>query len=122
MNNTIRIFATDYSLLLLNNSKVDQYFIDGTYHCVPHSIDTVNVLIVLICYNKLHRLFELCLMTIFNNEQYENYKNFYSILKSQYNFKPKLLTCDFYLSNIKAIRNVYENDGMLIIPCFFHLI
>ena len=107
IKNTIRIFGTDNSLELLNNANIDQYFIDGTYHCVPHSIDSVNVLITLIGYNKKYRQFELCLIVTFNNEKFENYKNLYSILKTQYKFKPKLITSDFCLSNIKEINDVF---------------
>ena len=40
INKTIRIFATDKSLKLLKNENIEQYFIDGTYHCVPHSIES----------------------------------------------------------------------------------
>ena len=37
----------------------------------------------------------------------------------QYNFKPKLITSDFCLSNIKTINEVFSDDDVLIIPCFF---
>lgn len=74
-------FGTDNSLLLLNTADIDQYFIDDTYHCVPHSIESVNVLVTLICYNKKYRQFLLCLIVIFYNEKFESYKNLYLILK-----------------------------------------
>ena len=107
---------------LLNNENIDQYFIDGTYHCVPHSIESINVLVTLIGFNKRNSIFELCLIATLNNEQYDNYKNLYSILTTQYSFIPKRITCDFALNNIKAIKTVYRNDSILIIPCFFHLV
>lgn len=49
-------------------------------------------------------------------------KIIYSILKTHYSFKPKRITCDFALSNIKVIKTVYRNDNILIIPFFFHLV
>lgn len=70
-NNTIRIFGTDNSLELLNTADIDKYFIEGTYHCVPHSIESVKVLVTLICYNKKYRQFELCLIVTLNNEKFE---------------------------------------------------
>ena len=67
-------------------------------------------------------MFEKCIVTTLNNKQYDNYKNFYSILKTQYSFIPKRITCNFGLSNIKALKTVYINDNISIIPCFFHLV
>ena len=64
-------------------------------------------------------MFEICLVEKLNNEQYDNYKNFYSILKTQYSFILKRITCDFVLSNIISLKTVYINYNILIIPCFF---
>ena len=46
---------------------------------------------------------------------------FYSLLKNEYNFNPKKLTCEFSKANIKAIKKVYGEGKILIITCFFHL-
>ena len=60
--NTIRIFGIDESLKLLDNAEFTQYFIDGIYKCIPHSVNSINVLILLIAYNSRRNQFEICLI------------------------------------------------------------
>ena len=97
-----------------------QYFIDGAYKCVPHSLDSVKVLLLLIAYNAELKQFELALAATFNKEDTDIYMQFYSFIKSKYNFNPDFITCDFSKSNIAAINKIFEKS--LIITCFFHLI
>ena len=122
IKNTIRIYGTETSIHLLNDPDITQYFIDETYRCVPHSIKSVNVLILLIGYNKKLQIFELCLIATMNKENLDMYKQFYLQLKTMYNFKPKIITCDFNLSNINAINEIFSENEVVIIPCFFHLV
>jgi hypothetical protein len=68
LEKTIRIFGTKNSLELLSDKKVAPYFIDGTYKYVPHSLDSVNVLLILIAYNADFKQFELALAATFNKE------------------------------------------------------
>ena len=112
--------GTKNSLELINDKKVTLYFIDGTYKCVPHSLDSVNVLLILIAYNADLKQFELALAATFNKENKDIYTQFYSFIKRKYNFNPFFITCDFSKSNIAAINRTFENS--LIISCFFHLI
>ena len=90
--NVIRIYGTEESLKLLNDNKIGQYFIDCTYKCVPHSLNPINVLIILIAYNHINKKFELCLIATFTKEDKETFKQFYSLLKNKYNFNQKRIT------------------------------
>ena len=120
--NTIRIYATNDSIKLLNDKNISQYFIDGTYKCVPHSINSINVLILLIGYNTSNQRFEMASIITLNAEDYENYKHLYLFLKSNYNFIPKIITFDFCIANIKALKEIYEHENVTFIPCFFHFV
>jgi len=120
--NVIRIYGTEESLKLLNDNKIGQYFIDCTYKCVPHSLNPINVLIILIAYNHINKKFELCLIASFTNEDKETFKQFYSILKNKYNFNPKRITCDFAISNLQTLNSIFGEDNIIIITCFFHFL
>ena len=120
IDKTIRIFGTKNSLKLLSDEMVTQYFIDGTYKCVPHSLDTVEVLIILIAYNNEYKQFEHVLAATLNKEDADIYNQFYGFLKFKYDFNPSIITCDFSKSNISSIKKVYPKTT--IITCFFHLI
>ena len=61
MKKTIRIFAINESLNLFDFPDVSKYYIKGTYKCIPHSVNSINVLILLIGYNKRSKQFEICL-------------------------------------------------------------
>ena len=92
------------------------------YICIPHSVNSINVLILLFAYNSRRNKFEICLIATFIREDRNSFIKFYSYLKSNFNFKPKLITCDFLVANIEAIKTVFENDNTLIIACLFHLV
>ena len=79
-------------------------------------------MILLIDYNSRRNQFEICLIATFKREDINSFIKFYSYLKSNFNFKPKLITCDFLVANIEAIKTVFENDNTLIISCLFHLV
>ena len=120
--NVIRIFATEETLKLLNDDEITQYFIDGTYKCVPHSINTIKVLILLIAFNAKKNNFELCLIATLTKEDKNTFIQFYTYLKNQFDFNPKFITCDFAIANIEAIKFVFGEENITIITCFFHLI
>ena len=118
IDKTIRIFGTKNSLKLLIDGMVTQYFIDGTYKCVPHSLDTIEVLILLIAYNNEYKQFELVLAATLNKEDADIYNQFYGFLKFKYDFNPSIITCDFSKSNISSIKKVYpkNNNNHLLFP------
>lgn len=120
--NIIRIYGIKESLKLLDDDDVTQYFIDGTYKCVPNAIKSAKVLIILIAYNARLKKFELCIVSTFSKEDKETFKQFYSLLKTKYNFNPKRITCDFSKANIEALKTIYGEGKVIIITCFFHLI
>jgi len=120
--NVIRIYGTEESLKLLNDNKIGQYFIDCTYKCVPHSLNPINVLIILIAYNHINKKFELCLIATFTKEDKETFKQFYSLLKNKYNFNPKRIICEFSISNLQVLNSIFGEDNIIIITCFFHLL
>ena len=49
------------------------------------------------------------------------YTKFYNILKENYKFSPKIISCDFGLGNLKGFKNIHSDSGTKIITCFFHL-
>ena len=119
---TFRIYATDLSLSLLNNKNINQYFIDTTYKCVPNDIDEAKSLLIIIGYNNSTDKFELILASLLSKEDSDTLVEFYSILINSYNWNPKCITLDFALSNINAIKKVFSNSDIKIIPCLFHLL
>ena len=74
VSNTISIYSTNESIKLLNDENISQYFIYGAYKYLPHSINSINVLILLIGFNKINERFELAVLITLNSEEYENYK------------------------------------------------
>ena len=77
-------------------------------------------MILLIAYNSRRNQFEICLIATFIREDKNTFIKFYSYLKSNFNFKPKLITCDFLVVNIEAIKTVFENNNTLLIKYLFH--
>ena len=117
-----RIFGTLYSLGLLHNKDISQYFIDCTYKYILSDLIGINALLVLIGYN--HRLdkFQLVLIALLSNEDTDIFTELYNFLKNTYLFKPNKISFVFGLANLKGIQNVYsEEDYITIIPCLFHL-
>ena len=107
---------------ILCSNDITQYFIDGTYKCVPNLVPSTNVLIIIIGYNANLQKNELCLVATFTKEDKDTYIQFYSLLKAKFKFKPKRITCDFCKSNLLAINEVFSEEKTLTITCFFHLI
>ena len=117
-----RIYGTYKSMGLLNNPDISQYFTDCTYRCLPSELTNKSSLLVLLGYNYKFDKFKLVLIGILSHEDSDIYTEFYNFLKNTYNFKPKKITFDFALGNIKGIKSVYESsDNIIIIPCLFHL-
>ena len=110
------------SISLLSNKDINQYYIDGTYKCIPFNSPDIKVLIILICYNQKKDLYELCLVSTFSHEHTDTFITFYTYLKNMYLFNPRYITFDFAMANIKAIQIVFAKDNCTIITCLFHLI
>ena len=70
--NTIRLYAISESIKLFKDKNISKYFVDGTYNCVTHSINSINVLILIIGFNKLREKFEIVSVVTFNSEDIEN--------------------------------------------------
>ena len=51
---------------------------------------------------------ELSTVSTFSKEDKETFKQFYSLLKTKYNFNPKRITCDFSKANIEALKTIYR--------------
>ena len=82
----------------------------------------MSTMIEVICYNTKNKHFELCLIATLNKETNEIYKQFFNILKTNYNFKPNIVICHICIVSINAIKDVFNKDKTIIIICFFHLI
>ena len=103
-------FWTKYSLNLLNDDKIIQYFIDNTYRCVPLNYINTKSLLLIVGYNSQHDMFELCCVAILSSENAELLIELYDHLKNIYKFNPKLITNDFALANIQAINIVFKSS------------
>lgn len=121
-NQFFRIFATEENLKLLSSKNISQYFIDSTYRCIPNSQNNYEAFVLLIGYNTIREMFELCCCAIFSKEDTIIYKKFYETLKYNYSFEPKKITMDFALANLNAVREVYGRSNLEILPCLFHLL
>ena len=119
---TIRIYATELTLSLLNSKNINHYFIDTTYKCVPNDIDESKSLLIIICYNNITDKFELILAPLLSKEYSDILVEFYSIQINSYNLNPKCLALDFTLSNINAIKKVFSNSEIKIILCLFYIL
>ena len=82
-----RLFGTKYSLNLLNDDKIIQYFIDSTYRCVPLNYINTKSLLLIVGYNSQHDMFELCCVAILSSEnaellieQYDHLKIFINLI------------------------------------------
>ena len=96
---------------LLKSKKISEYFIDCIYKCLPHEIKGNGALLVLLGYNHSNITPWICRHT-----------EFYNFLKNSYQFKLTKISFDFALGNIKGLNNVFsDNDGIIAIPCLFHL-
>ena len=116
----IKIYGTYISLNLLNDKKINQYFIEGTYKVVPYNKE-YKCMVVLMGFNYSLNLYQLILVALLSNETGDIYTKFYNILIENYKFSPKFISCDFGLGNLKGFKNVYGDSGTKIITCFFHL-
>ena len=106
-NQFFRIFATEESLKLLSSKNISQYFIDSTYRCIPNSQNNYEAFVLLIGYNTIREMFELCCCAIFSKEDTIIYKKFYETLKYNYSFEPKKITMDLALAYLNSVRDVY---------------
>jgi len=61
------------------------------------------------------------LIATFTKEDKNNFIQFNSYLKAQYDINPKFITYDIDIANIEAIKYVYDEDNITIITCFFAL-
>ena len=118
----IGIFGTNQTLSLLNDKSIKQYYQDGTYKIVPSSLEEIKVVIILLGKNNTINNIELILVACFSEESSDCFMNFYNILKNYYNFYPQFITNDFGQANLAALEKVYEDNNVIIITCFFHLV
>ena len=77
-------------------------------------------------YNPLNDNFLLCLAALLSDELTETYDNFYSILKKEYHFVPRIITSDYLQSHINAVNNIFKNLFFLLdilqVQVFLHLL
>ena len=79
-------------------------------------------MMVLLGYNNSLDKFQLILIALISNEDSNIFTELYNFLKNTWKFRPKKISFDFGLVNIKVIQTVYsKEDNITIIPCLFHL-
>ena len=77
----------------------------------------------MIGYNCSKDLFELILVVLLSNEDINIFKDFYIFIINNYDWNPKLLTCNFGKANLKVIKEIFKNNKEIrIVPCLFHLL
>lgn len=118
----IKIFGTFNSMKNLSDKNFTQYFVDSTYKCIPAKLEKFKALLLIIGYDSSIDSFSICCAALLSHEDSETLSELYYYLKTIWKFIPSKITYDFALGNINAIDTVFENDNVLIIPCFFHLI
>ena len=94
-NIVIRIFGRDSNLKHLQSTDINQYFIDGTYKCIPGNIESIKLLLLIVGYNFKNDSFLMCAMITLSNEKEDTYSKLYKILIEEFSFNPKMITVDF---------------------------
>ena len=117
-----RLFGTKYSLSLLDDVKITQYFIGSTYGCIPLNYKNTKALLLIVGYNSQYYMIELFCIVLLCAENSKLLIELYDHIKNVYKFNPKLITYDFALSNIQAINIVFKSLEIGIIPYFFYLV
>ena len=117
-----RLFGTKYSLSLLNDVKITQYFIGSTYGWISLNYKNTKALLLIVGYNSQYYMIELFCIVLLCDENSKLLIELYDHIKNVYKFNPKLITYDFALSNIQAINIVFKSLEIGIIPYFFYLV
>ena len=101
----IKIYGTFISLNLLKDKNINQYFVDGTYKVVPYN-NEFKCLLIWMGFKYRLNLYQLSLVALLTSETSEIYTKFYTILKYNYEFEPKLISYDFSKGNLKGFKNI----------------
>ena len=82
------------------------------------SIKYVNTkaLLLIVGYNSLYDIFELCCVVLLSAENTELLIELYDHIKNVYKFNLRLITYDYALANIQAINIVFKSLEIEIIP------
>ena len=81
----IKIFCTEESLSFLNNNKIIQYLIDGTYKILPN-IQSINLFVLIIGNIVYAKDNLLCYAILMSDEKEETFIRLLNELKIKYNF------------------------------------
>ena len=101
----------------LKNNLINEYFMDCTYKCVPHSIYKFK-LMVLSAFEYISRKTCICCFILLMNEKEFTFLNVFKILLKKYQFNPTNLMYDFRISQINAAKQIFPHCNLHC--CFFH--
>ena len=111
------IIGNDNMLKNLKNNLINEYFMDCTYKCVPHSIYKFK-LMVLSGFEYISRKTCICCFILLMNEKEFTFLNVFKILLKKYQFNPTNLMYDFRISQINAAKQIFSHCNLHC--CFFH--
>ena len=116
----IYIFGKKDNLILLNEEKTIEFFLDSTFKIVPKKFRPYKLLIIsgLPINNKIPRLLTFVLIKYLDKYSYDKLFNF---LHDNFGFMPEIIHTDFEKSLYAAIKNnIYMKDKTIHTKCFFH--
>jgi hypothetical protein len=99
-------------------TQCDQIFIDATFKCVPKPF---KQLLIIMGHHKCTRVHFPSSFVLMDSKSEDSYKYVLSAITSWIGKSafPKIVTCDFELSLINAISDVFP-QGIEIVGCYFH--
>lgn len=117
MNINLLLIATEKMFKYLSNTMIEQYFMDCTYKTVPPSIYKFKLMVISGHeYSKNKTL--LCAFILLMNEKKFTFDEIFKTLKKEFQFNPLNMMCDFRISQIKSINEIFPRCN--IHGCFFH--
>ena len=94
--------------------------IDATYKIIPHSFKTYKILTIY-CYDFKEKKSIIAVFLCSKFNDYNSLIKIFSLLSAIYNFSPVSITTDFYMCQIKALKEyIHFKRKPYIICCFFH--
>lgn len=121
---TLRIYATDDMMNILEDKNYTHFFLDGTFKSVPKGIYLYKLILdnkyylgpvkenkknnsqLMIClgYNSTHNFFSVAFMALLQSKNYEIYEKLHLNLKAlKKKFNPEFLTVDFEHAHLLVI-------------------
>ena len=119
-DNRIIFFCLRKNLEIMDNKKVNEFFVDTTFKIIPSKYRPYKLFVICgICVDdKIPKIFSMVLTKYTDNILYSK---IFDYLYTNYNFQPKIIHSDFESSLIQAINeNENINKELIHARYFFH--